>query len=290
VPDLIEPATPRLQLRQWRSSDRAPFAELNRDPRVMEFFPSPLTREQSDAMADRCEALIRERGWGFWAIELKASRSFIGFVGLHIPAAQLPFSPCTEVGWRLAFEHWGHGYATEAARAALHVGFELLALEEIVSFTTVANLRSRAVMERLGMKESGFFEHPGVPVGSPLRNHCLYRVRNARKSERAEVESLEVVVRLWIHPGRVAEFEAYEHKAAHIMQRYGGAVQKVVRASTVDVWPDGQPFEVHVLGFPSLEAFHSYRADPELAGLAAERSAAISRTEVSLGDARCGAD
>jgi RimJ/RimL family protein N-acetyltransferase len=183
VRDLIEPATTRLLLRQWRSSDRAPFAELNADPRVMEFFPSPLTRQQSDAMADRCEALISERGWGFWAVELKTSGRFIGFVGLHIPAAQLPFSPCTEVGWRLAFDYWGNGYATEAARAALSVGFELLGLEEIVSFTTVANLRSRAVMERLGMKESGFFEHPSVPVDNPLSTHCLYRVRNARATQ-----------------------------------------------------------------------------------------------------------
>jgi RimJ/RimL family protein N-acetyltransferase len=180
VPDLIEPATKRLVLRQWRSLDRTPFAELNADPRVMEFFPSPLTREQSDAMADRCEALISERGWGFWAVELRTSGSFIGFVGLHIPAAQLPFSPCTEVGWRLAFDYWGYGFATEAAQAALRVGFEVLGLEEIVSFTTVANLKSRAVMERLGMKESGIFEHPSVPAGSSLREHCLYRLRNTR--------------------------------------------------------------------------------------------------------------
>jgi RimJ/RimL family protein N-acetyltransferase len=144
----------------------------------MEFFPSLLTREESDTMADRCEALISERGWGFWAVEIRDGGSFIGFVGLHIPTAQLPFSPCTEVGWRLAFNYWGHGYATEAARAALRVGFESLGLEEVVSFTAVANRRSRAVMERLGMRESGVFEHPNVPVGNPLREHCLYRVRN----------------------------------------------------------------------------------------------------------------
>jgi RimJ/RimL family protein N-acetyltransferase len=177
VPGLVEPVTARLVLRQWRSSDRAPFAELNCDPRVMEFLPSRLTREESDAMADRFEALISERGWGFWAVESKTDGSFIGFVGLHVPAARLPFSPCTEVGWRLAFDHWGYGYATEAARAALRVGFETLGLDEIVSFTAVANRRSRAVMERLGMKQSGLFEHPGVPVGSPLREHCLYRAR-----------------------------------------------------------------------------------------------------------------
>jgi RimJ/RimL family protein N-acetyltransferase len=175
--ELIEPTTARLLLRQWRSSDRSPFAELNADPRVMEFFPSLLTREESDAMADRCEALINERGWGFWAVELKADRSFIGFVGLHIPAARLPFSPCTEVAWRLAFDYWGHGFATEAAQQALRIGFEVLKLEQIVSFTVVANRRSRAVMERLGMKESGSFQHPSVPVGSPFREHCLYRLQ-----------------------------------------------------------------------------------------------------------------
>jgi RimJ/RimL family protein N-acetyltransferase len=178
VADLIEPTTTRLFLRQWRSSDRAPFAALNSDPRVMEFFPSPLTQEQSDGMADRCEARIKERGWGFWAVELRTGGAFIGFVGLNIPPTELPFSPCTEVGWRLAFDYWGYGYATEAARAALRVGFESLGLEEIVAFTTISNRRSRAVMERLGMKESGVFEHPAVPVGNPLREHCLYRARS----------------------------------------------------------------------------------------------------------------
>jgi RimJ/RimL family protein N-acetyltransferase len=177
--ELIEPTTPRLLLRQWRSSDRSPFAELNADPRVMEFFPSPLTREQSDAMADRCESLIAERGWGFWAVELMSDRTFIGFVGLSIPAARLPFSPCTEIGWRLAFQYWGHGFATEAAQEALRVGFGVLGLEEIVSFAVVANRRSRAVMERLGMKESGSFQHPSLPVDSALSEHCLYRLRKA---------------------------------------------------------------------------------------------------------------
>ena len=177
VPDLVESATPRLLLRQWRPSDRVPFAALNADPRVMEFFPSPLSRVESDALADRCEAHIGERGWGVWAVERKATGEFIGFVGLHVPTGPLPFAPCTEVGWRLAFDHWGHGFATEAARVALRIGFEILGLKEVVSFTSVANRRSRAVMERLGMTESGLFEHPSVPVGSPLREHCLYRLR-----------------------------------------------------------------------------------------------------------------
>lgn len=99
-------------------TDRDPFAALNSDPRVMEFFPTPLTRAESDAMADRCESLIHECGWGFWAAELKTNGRFIGFVGLHTPSAQLPFSPCVEIGWRLAYEHWGKGLASEAARGS----------------------------------------------------------------------------------------------------------------------------------------------------------------------------
>ncbi len=174
--ELIEFETERLRLRQWKSADRAPFAALNDDKRVMEFFPSRLSRAESDAMADRCESLIHQRGWGLWAAELKESGEFIGYVGLHTPAAQLPFSPCVEIGWRLAFEHWRKGLATEAAKEALRIGFQRLGFTEIVSFTAVNNRRSRAVMGRLGMTESGLFEHPSVPEESELRLHCLYRV------------------------------------------------------------------------------------------------------------------
>lgn len=174
--DPIEFETEHLFLRQWTATDREPFAALNADPRVMAFFPAPLARAESDAMADRCESLIQARGWGFWAAELKATRAFIGFVGLHTPSAELPFSPCVEIGWRLAFQHWGKGLATEAARGALRIGFGLLDFQEIVSFTAVGNLRSRAVMQRLAMRESGTFEHPHLPEGSPLRLHCLYRL------------------------------------------------------------------------------------------------------------------
>ncbi len=180
--ELIEVETKRLRLRQWNLADREPFAVLNADPRVMEFFPAPLARAESDAMADRCQLLIEERGWGFWAAESKATREFIGFVGLHIPSAELPFSPCVEIGWRLAFQHWGKGFASEAAKEALRVGFELLGLKEIVSFATVGNFRSRAVMERLGMQESGTFEHPQVPEGSGLRQHCLYRLSHEARA------------------------------------------------------------------------------------------------------------
>ena len=175
--ELIEFDTDRLILRQWRESDRAPFAALNADSKVMECFPAPLDRAASDAMASRCQSLITERGWGFWATETKEARQFIGFVGLHIPVPALPFSPCVEIGWRLALPYWGQGYATEAARGALQVGFEILELPEIISFTPLLNLRSRAVMERLGMHDTAeIFEHPLVPEDNQLRVHCLYRL------------------------------------------------------------------------------------------------------------------
>jgi RimJ/RimL family protein N-acetyltransferase len=174
---IIELETERLVLRQWRPADREPFAALNADPRVMEFFPATMDRRASDVMADRCEALIAERGWGFWAVEVKQSGRFIGYVGLHIPAAELPFSPCVEVGWRIARNAWGKGYATEAARSALEAGFAQLELPEIVSFTALGNHRSRAVMQRLGMREDAHtFDHPSVAPGHPLRRHCLYRL------------------------------------------------------------------------------------------------------------------
>jgi len=169
--------TSRLILRQWHSADYAPFSRMNADPRVMQYFPELMSREMSDAMAERLTELIDERGWGLWALEEKASGDFIGFTGLHIPVADLPFAPCVEVGWRLAREYWGNGYATEAAKRALRVGFDELNLQEIVSFTTVNNLRSRAVMLRIGMSEQDeTFEHPSVPESHPLRTHCLYKI------------------------------------------------------------------------------------------------------------------
>lgn len=172
----IELETERLWLRQWRLADREPFAALNADPRVMAHFPALLTSAESDAMADRCQLLIEERGWGFWAAECKNTREFVGYVGLHIPSADLPISPCVEIGWRLAFHHWGKGFASEAGKEALRCGFHRLGLEEIVSFAAVGNRRSVAVMERLGMKESGTFVNPQVPEGHRLRQLSLYRL------------------------------------------------------------------------------------------------------------------
>lgn len=177
----IEFETERLRLRQWRSPDFEPFAALCGDPRVMEFFPSTLDRETSNAFANRLQTQIADRGWGLWAAETHSSNEFIGFVGLQIPAAPLPFAPCVEIAWRLAFDYWGQGLASEAARGALRVGFEQLGLPEIVSFTAVINRRSRAVMERLGMKEDpATFQHPSVPEGCPVREHCLYRLTRDR--------------------------------------------------------------------------------------------------------------
>jgi RimJ/RimL family protein N-acetyltransferase len=182
--ELIEFDTDRLRLRQWIEAEKAPFAMLNADERVMEYFPNVLDRVSSDAMVDRLRSSIIDRGWGFWAVELKEDKQFIGFVGLSIPKADLPFSPCVEVGWRLAFPYWGKGYASEAAKGALEVGFERLCLPEIVSFTAIKNQRSRAVMERLGMSLSAeTFEHPSIEIGHPLREHCLYRLSREKWSK-----------------------------------------------------------------------------------------------------------
>jgi RimJ/RimL family protein N-acetyltransferase len=192
VPVEPELRTPRLLLRRWRDTDRTPFAALNADPFVMEHFPAPLRREESDDLADRIAADIDERGWGLWAVEIAGTAPFAGFVGLNPATFDAPFTPAVEIGWRLAREHWGHGYATEGASAALAFGFDALALEEIVSFTTHGNARSRRVMERLGMRRdpADDFDNPNVPDGDALRPHVLYRVdrprwqRNAARAAR----------------------------------------------------------------------------------------------------------
>lgn len=172
-------STPRLRLRPWRESDLAPFAAMNADPLVMEHFPSIPTREESDAMARRIMARMQAQGWGLWALEEIGGEPFIGFTGLSVPAFEAHFTPCTEIGWRLARGAWGQGYATEAARAALAFGFGELELSEIVSFTAVTNKRSAAVMERLGMRRDGEFDHPRIVEGSPVRRHVLYRLRRS---------------------------------------------------------------------------------------------------------------
>jgi ribosomal-protein-alanine N-acetyltransferase len=152
---------------------------MNADPRVMEYFPATLSREQSDELADHIEEHLALRKFGLWVLEIPGVTPFAGFVGLSVPAFDTHFTPCVEIGWRLAAEHWGLGYATEAARAALAFGFDSLRLEEIVSFTVPANTRSRRVMERIGMRHdpTGDFDHPALPDGHPLRRHVLYRSR-----------------------------------------------------------------------------------------------------------------
>ena len=173
--------TARLRLRQWREEDLAPFAALNADPQVMEFFPKVLTRAESDAVAGRIRDHFARHGFGLWAVEAPGIAHFVGFVGLAVPSFEAHFTPCVEIGWRLAREHWGHGYATEAATAALAFGFGGRALEEIVAFTVPANIPSRRVMGRLGMRRlpADDFEHPAIAAGHPLRSHVLYRLRRA---------------------------------------------------------------------------------------------------------------
>jgi ribosomal-protein-alanine N-acetyltransferase len=171
-------ASGRICLRPWRETDREPFAAMNADPRVMEFFRGTLSGDESDALVDHIERHFRERNYGLWAVEVADVAPFIGFAGLHFTQFSAPFTPCVEIGWRLACDYWGHGYATEAARLALGHGFGTLALPEIVSFTSTTNHRSRAVMERLGMRRdpNDDFDRPSLPEGHPLRRHVLYRL------------------------------------------------------------------------------------------------------------------
>lgn len=169
-------STERLVMRRWRDSDRAPFAALNADPVVMEHFPTTLTRAESDRLVERIEDAFAARGFGLWALEVRATGEFVGFTGLSVPRFDAFFTPAVEVGWRLARDAWGKGYASEAAHEALRVGFEEHALPEIVSFTSVGNTRSRAVMERIGMTLDREFDHPALPEGDALRRHVLYRI------------------------------------------------------------------------------------------------------------------
>ena len=170
--------TARLRLRPWRDEDLEPFAALNADPRVREFFPSLQTHQESAESMRYIDDHFRRHGFGLWAVEVIGHASFIGFVGLSVPSFDAPFMPCIELGYRLAFEHWGRGYATEGARAAIACGFATLGLADIVAMTAVGNVRSRRVMERVGMKyhAADDFDHPNIVAGHPLRRHVLYRL------------------------------------------------------------------------------------------------------------------
>jgi len=170
--------TERTLLRPWRASDFEPFARMNADPEVMEHFEAPLTRARSDASAARFAAHVKAHGYGFWAVEVPGVAEFVGFVGLLPVEFAEHFTPAVEIGWRLGRPYWGYGYASEAARGAARFGFDVLGLREIVAYTVPANMRSRAVMTRIGMVHdtAGDFEHPKVSLGHRLRPHVLYRL------------------------------------------------------------------------------------------------------------------
>jgi|KBSMisStaDraftv2_1062788.scaffolds.fasta_scaffold56091_2 RimJ/RimL family protein N-acetyltransferase len=172
--------TERLRLRPWVATDREPFAALNADALVMEHFLATLSRDESDALADRIQATFQKRGFGFWAVEVPSVVSFAGFIGLSVPSFETHFTPCVEIGWRLAREYWDQGFATEGAAAALRYAFGTLQLTEVVAFTATGNARSRRVMEKLGMRydPAGDFDHPLIPRGHRLSRHVLYRIGN----------------------------------------------------------------------------------------------------------------
>jgi RimJ/RimL family protein N-acetyltransferase len=176
---MVEPrATERLVLRRWREDDRELFRAINADPRVMEYFPCVLPPADSDEVFERIQRHFERHSFGLWAAELRECGTFLGFIGLAIPSFDAPFMPAVEIGWRLRFDFWNRGLATEGAREAIRYAFEELALFGLVSMTVPANLRSRRVMEKLGMNhdERDDFDHPLLPEGHPLRRHVLYRI------------------------------------------------------------------------------------------------------------------
>jgi ribosomal-protein-alanine N-acetyltransferase len=168
--------TERLRLRRWRKADHEPFAALNADPLVMEYLPARLDPAESDRLIARIETGFDRRGYGLWALELRSTGEFLGFTGLEVPSFEAHFTPTVEVGWRLARSAWGQGYATEAGRASLAFAFEEAGLDEIVSFTSAANVRSQAVMRRIAMihDPADDFDHPELEEGDDLRRHVLY--------------------------------------------------------------------------------------------------------------------
>ena len=180
--------TERLVLRQWREEDLEPFVKMNADSKVREFFPGLMSREECERSIKLMSGHINRFGWGFWAVSLMASDEFIGFIGLEDVYCQAHFIPAVEIGWRLAIDYWGKGYATEGAKAALTYGFETLNLDEIVSFTAMQNMRSRRIMEKIGMRHDpgDDFDHPKLPEGHKLQRHVLYRLKQNewKKSQR----------------------------------------------------------------------------------------------------------
>ncbi len=182
----LELRTERLALRRWREDDLEPFAALNADAETMRYFPSTLSRSESDALVRRVEDHFEKHGWGLFAVEVPGVTPFVGFVGLWpVDFFEVSLAPAVEIGWRLDKQWWGRGYATEAASAVLCFAFKDLGFDEIVSFTTVSNEPSQRVMQRIGMTTdpSEAFEHPRVPEGNPLRPHVLYRISRTQWEE-----------------------------------------------------------------------------------------------------------
>jgi RimJ/RimL family protein N-acetyltransferase len=251
MPEPIEFMTERLRLRQWETRDREPFAAMNADPDVMRYFAEVGTRESSNRTVDIWQSEIEGRGWSNWAVEHAESKTFIGFVGLSVPRRALPFMPCVEIGWRLAKAHWGKGFATEAAKGALRVGFERLNLEEIVSFTSLVNQPSRAVMERIGMINSEEdFDHPALPEGSELRRHCLYKISREHYASRrlsgqsGDPQADRDVVRRWQatwrdNPSGQAAWPTESQRRVHAVHaggQFAAAAQASGNASDGNKW------------------------------------------------------
>lgn len=168
--------TPRLILRQWRESDHEAYIAMNSDEEVMRYFPALQTREETLAQIERLQRFIEENGYGFFAVERKDTGDFIGFTGLSKPRFESSFTPCVEIGWRLDKAHWGMGFAQEAAKASLDFAFHSVGLAEVYSFTSLLNAASMNVMQKIGMKEVGQFEHPSLPDGHRLKIHVLYKI------------------------------------------------------------------------------------------------------------------
>ncbi len=180
--------TERLRIRDWQQSDYEPYAKLCSDSDVMRYFPHTLTKQQSDDQLDLMRRLIAERGWGFWAVELKATGQLIGFVGLHYQDENsgIPNAPFVEIGWRLAAEFWGIGYAPEAADKVLEFAFNHLKRSEVYAFTALPNQPSQRVMQKLGMENTGQdFNHPKLEADHPLERHCLYCITRQQWQSKA---------------------------------------------------------------------------------------------------------
>ena len=172
--------TERLVLRKWMQADSIPFAEMNKDKEVMQYFPSVLSDEETAAMINRIGLHFEKYGFGLYALEKISTKEFIGYTGFMIPSFESFFTPCVEIGWRLRKEDWGKGYATEAAKACLHYGFETLGFEEIYSFTSKINLRSEKVMQAIGMIKEGEFDHPNISLNHSLCRHLLYKIEKQK--------------------------------------------------------------------------------------------------------------